>query len=159
MPRPRAEDYGEKQQRIRECAAELFAARGFEATSTADIAIDGGFSKALIYHYFRSKEEILQDLLDAHMDTLLEAAEAALDEAEEPRAKLRAFVHAHMRIYATARAKHILLLNELDALPRRGRTAIVGKQRRLIGLAADLFAEIAPSLRASPRLHMPVAMS
>src|SRR4051812_43862497 len=159
MPRPRADDYGEKQQRIRDCAAELFAARGFDATSTADIATEGGFSKALIYHYFRSKEEILQDLLDAHMERLLEAAEGALQEADEPRAKLRAFVRAHMRIYATARAKHILLLNELDALPRRGRTAIVSKQRRLINLAADLFAELAPALRSSARLRMPVAMS
>src|SRR5258708_2081526 len=128
MPRPRAEDYGEKQQRIRDCAAELFAAPGSEPTSTADIANDTAFSKALIYHYFHSKEEILQDLLDAHMDKLLQAAEAALAEGGAPRSRLRAFVRAHMRIYSTARARHILLLNELEALPRRGRTAIVAKQ-------------------------------
>jgi AcrR family transcriptional regulator len=159
MARSRAEDYGEKQQRIRDCAAELFAARGFEATSTADIALDGGFSKALIYHYFRSKEEILQDLLEAHMDRLLAAVEGSLADPGGPHSRLRSFVRAHMGIYATSRARHILLLNELDALPRRGRAAIVAKQRRLIGLAADLFADLAPALRGNARLRTPVAMS
>ena len=159
MARPRAEDYAEKQQRIRDCAAELFAARGFEATSAADIADGGGFSKALIYHYFKSKEEILQDLLEAHMDGLVEAAETALASAGEPRARLRAFVQALMRIYATARARHILLLNELDSLPRKGRAAIVAKERRLVSLAADLFSDIAPGLAGQLRLRTPVAMA
>jgi AcrR family transcriptional regulator len=159
MARARADDYAAKQQRIRERAAELFAARGFEATSAADIAAEGGFSKALIYHYFTSKEEILQDLLEAHMDALLAAAEASLRESHEPRARMRAFVRAHMRIYAKSRAKHLLLINELTSLPARGRAAIVAKQGRLIGLAADLFADIAPALKAQPELRFPTAMS
>lgn len=159
MARARAEDYTEKQRRIRERAAELFAARGFEATSAADIATAGGFSKALIYHYFESKEAILQDLLEAHMDALLAAAEASLRESAEPRVRMRAFVRAHMRIYATSRAKHLLLINELTSLPARGRAAIVAKQGRLISLAADLFAEAAPALKAQPELRFPVAMS
>lgn len=164
MARPRAEDYAEKQQRIRDCAAELFAARGFAATSAADIAGEGGFSKALIYHYFESKEEILQDLLETHMDALLAAAEAALHEGpfhekDGPRAHLRAFVRAHMRLYATASAKHLLLINELGSLPARGRAAIVAKQRRLVGLAADLFAAVAPGLTEQPGMRFPTAMS
>jgi len=159
MARPKAEDYGEKQQRIRDCAAELFAARGFEATSASDIAAEGGFSKALIYHYFGSKEEILQDLLETHMDALLAAAEASLREGDSPRTRLRAFVRAHMRLYATARAQHLLLINELQSLPAKGRAAIVAKQRRLIDMAADLFAELAPALRQKVALRFPTAMS
>jgi AcrR family transcriptional regulator len=160
MARPRAGDYAEKQQRIRECAAELFAARGFEATSAADIAAEGGFSKALIYHYFSSKEEILQDLLEAHMDALHEAVEETRDAARgEPRDRLRAFVRAHMRLYATSRAKHLLLINELGSLPAKGRAAIVAKQRKLIGLAADLFAAVAPTLKTQPELRFPTVMS
>ncbi len=156
MARTRADDYAEKRQRICDGAAELFAARGFEAASAADIANAGGFSKALIYHYFDSKEEILQELLEAHMDRLLAAAEAALREPGDARARLRAFVRAHMRIYATARARHVLLLNELDALPPKGRAAIVAKERRLVALAAGLFEEIAP---VPGRLRTAVAMS
>jgi len=159
MARNRAEDYEEKQQRIRTCAAGLFAARGFEATSAADIAAEGGFSKSLIYHYFESKEEILQDLLETHMDALLAAAEASLHEGDEPRTRLRAFVRAHMRLYATARAQHLLLINELDSLPPSGRQAIVAKQRRLVDMAADLFVQFAPALREQKALRFPTAMS
>lgn len=159
MARTRAEDYAEKQQRIRDCAAALFAARGFAATSAADIAAEGGFSKALIYHYFKSKEEILQDLLETHMDELLAAAEAAVAEGDTPRTRLRAFVRAHMRLYATARAKHLLLINELDSLPPKGKATIVAKERRLVDLAADLFAGFAPQLREQRGLRFPLAMS
>jgi hypothetical protein len=93
------------------------------------------------------------------MDALLAAAETSLREGDEPRTKLRAFVRAHMRLYATSQAKHLLLINELGSLPSRGRAAIVAKQRKLVGLAADLFAAVAPALNTQPDLRFPTAMS
>lgn len=159
MARPRAEDYDEKQQLIRDRAAELFAARGFAATSTADIAARCACSKALIYHYFDSKESILFDLLHAHVTALLAAAQAALADGTEPRAQFRALVRAHLRLYATARAKHVLLLNELGRLPARRKAAIVAVERQLVALVAELCQRLAPGLAGRSDLHVPVAMS
>lgn len=159
MARPQAADYAAKQQRIRDGAAELFARDGVAATSIADIASACGVAKSLVYHYFESKEEILYDLLSAHMDALLAAAEEALDAGEAPEIQFRAFVRAHLRLYAHARAKHILLLNGLNSLPAQRRAAIVARERRLIDMAADLLACVAPGLVARPELRMPAAMS
>ncbi|MBI3451524.1 MAG: TetR/AcrR family transcriptional regulator [Rhodospirillales bacterium] len=159
MARPRADDYGEKQQLIRDRAAELFATRGFAGTSTADIARACGFSKALFYHYFASKEQVLYDLLIAYVTALLAAAEAALAESADPRAQFRAVVRAHLRLYATARARHILLLNELDALPAAEKAEIVGLERRLVRLVADLIGRLAPPIRERRELRVPTAMA
>ncbi len=160
MARPRAANYDDKRQLIRECAAELFARRGFAGTAMTDIADASGCTKSLLYHYFRSKQAILYDLLAAHMHELLDAVGLALASPQpDAKTRFRAFVRAHLRIYATARAKHILLLNELDALPPRQRDAIREQERRLVGLAADLLAELAPPLKNHPRLRVPAAMS
>jgi AcrR family transcriptional regulator len=159
MARKQAADFAQKQQRIRDGAAELFARDGFDATSIADIASACGVAKSLVYHYFESKEEILFDLLGAHMDALLAAAEAALGVSDDPERQFRAFVRAHLKLYAHARAKHILLLNGLRSLPEGRRKAIVAKERRLIGMAADLLTRLAPELAAQKALRMPAAMS
>jgi AcrR family transcriptional regulator len=159
MARRQAADFAQKQQRIRDGAALLFARDGFDATSIADIASACGVAKSLVYHYFESKEEILFDLLSAHMDALLAAAEDALASGDDPERQFRAFVRAHLRLYAHARAKHILLLNGLRSLPDGRRKAIVAKERRLISMAADLLARVAPGLAAQSDLRMPAAMS
>lgn len=159
MARPQAADYAAKQQRIRDGAAELFARDGFAATSIADIASACGVAKSLVYHYFESKEDILYDLLSAHMDALLAAAEDALDAGDEPVQQFREFVRAHLRLYAHARAKHVLLLNGLSSLPEQRRAAIVARERRLIDMAAGLLARVAPGIASRPELRMPAAMS
>lgn len=159
MARPRADDYGEKQQLIRDRAAELFAARGFAGASIADVAAACGCAKSLIYHYFDSKEDILSDLLEAHVQALIAGAEAAIAAGGSAETRFHALVQAHMELYVGARAKHVLLLNELGSLPPVRKAAIVGLERRLIDLTADVLVDLVPALGKRPALRMPVAMS
>jgi AcrR family transcriptional regulator len=51
---------------------EVFAERGFAAASMAEIARRSGVSKGLAYHYFDTKEALLEAALGAHLDELLE---------------------------------------------------------------------------------------
>ena len=44
----------------------LFAERGFRATTIADIAAATGTAHGLVYHYFRSKDELLEAILERH---------------------------------------------------------------------------------------------
>lgn len=52
------------QNRIREASMQLFAERGYAGTSIADIAQQVGISKAGLYNYYSSKEELLLELLE-----------------------------------------------------------------------------------------------
>ena len=77
---PRSNDRNQeirKQSRrqIKDSAFELFARYGYSDTSVSGIARRAGVSKGLIYHYFSSKEEILQ----AIFDDLTEWGDQAMD--------------------------------------------------------------------------------
>ena len=77
MARPRAADHDLKRRAILDRSAKLFAERGYERTSMSEIASACGSSKALLYHYYENKEQLLHDLLEAHFIKLQEAVEAA----------------------------------------------------------------------------------
>lgn len=55
-------------QQIIDAAFEQFASEGFSKTSVAAVAKKAGVSKGLIYHYFNSKEEILEAIFDQLTD-------------------------------------------------------------------------------------------
>lgn len=55
-------------QQIIDAAFEKFANEGFSKTSVAAVAKKAGVSKGLIYHYFSSKEEILEAIFDQLTD-------------------------------------------------------------------------------------------
>ncbi|SMO45833.1 TetR/AcrR family transcriptional regulator [Gracilimonas mengyeensis] len=66
---PRTEAQNEEirkqtRQQILDAAFELFANDGFTKTSIASVAKKAGVSKGLIYHYFDSKEAILEGIFD-----------------------------------------------------------------------------------------------
>jgi AcrR family transcriptional regulator len=76
---------------IMQQSAELFAARGFAATSLQDIADAVGISRPALYHYVSSKDEILARLTDGLIESTSECIRQAMAEdmaADEQLAKL-----------------------------------------------------------------------
>ncbi|MEW5924415.1 MAG: TetR/AcrR family transcriptional regulator [Candidatus Zixiibacteriota bacterium] len=60
----------ERREQILAGAMKLFAARGLAATKISDIAEAVGISQGLLYHYFRSKEEIYTELVKNAFDKI-----------------------------------------------------------------------------------------
>ncbi len=77
-------------------AAELFAARGVEGTSMADIAAAAGMTTPALYHYFASRRDLEAEALRAATLATAANAEAARASAVDPTARLRAFVEGHV---------------------------------------------------------------
>ncbi|MGW0042811.1 TetR/AcrR family transcriptional regulator [Rhodococcus sp. NPDC003348] len=68
-PRRTARVDGDTRKRILDAAEELIAARGFDATPTAAIAVRAGVPKGLIFYYFPTKESILTTLISERLPT------------------------------------------------------------------------------------------
>jgi AcrR family transcriptional regulator len=64
-----------------EAALEVFAKRGYHASSIDDIAREAGVSKALIYEHFTSKQDLYAELLEQHAGELFSALAEAISEA------------------------------------------------------------------------------
>jgi TetR/AcrR family transcriptional regulator, fatty acid metabolism regulator protein len=80
----------DKRRQILDAAIRVFARQGFHATRVADIADEAGVAYGLVYHYFRSKDEVLDELFVERWSLLLTAIEEADRTGEAPRAKLAA---------------------------------------------------------------------
>jgi TetR/AcrR family transcriptional regulator, fatty acid metabolism regulator protein len=80
----------EKRRVILDAAVRVFARQGFHTCRVADIADEAGVAYGLVYHYFSSKEEILNTLFQERWDLMLQAITEADAEHAEPRAKLQA---------------------------------------------------------------------
>lgn len=158
MARTQAADYDERKQSIVDAAAALYARRGFNGASVADLAEECGTSKSLIYHYYQSKEDILFDVMISHVRALDAAARAVAVAPGAPAQKLRALAHAFMQLYVGAADRHKVLLNELDNLDDGRRGEIVKTQRGLIAIVQGLLTEIAPVLNARPGESFAAAM-
>ena len=80
----------EKRRVILDAAIRVFARQGFHTCRVSDIADEAGVAYGLVYHYFSSKEEILDTLFLDRWDVML-AAIAEADASElPPREKLHA---------------------------------------------------------------------
>lgn len=161
MARPRAQDYDTKRTAIRDAAAALFAERGFDGSSMSDLADRCATTKSGLYHYYASKEEVLNDILIEHLGGLVRivrdaAAEAAALPAPE---RLELIVARLLAAYARADHQHKVQLNELWRLAEGERAAIVAMEREIVGCVADTLAEINPQLRSQRGLLKPVTMS
>lgn len=160
MARPRSDDYDDKRKRILEEAAHLFARHGFSATSIAMLAAACEASKALIYHYYKDKNEILFDMLDHHVRHLNEAAQGVLENDEDDTTKLRSLVKLLMGIYVRSRDKHVVLMNEIGSLNPEQQAQLTETQSRLVHQIADLVSRLhsVTSLKG-PRLRTAIGMT
>lgn len=148
MARTKAAEYDERKHAIVVAAASLFASEGFEGASVSGIAERGKITKSLIYHYYKSKEDILYDVMISHVRDLESAAREAVAETDWPPArKLRELAHRFMALYVGAADRHKVLLNDLGRLPKARRAEIVAVQRRLIEIVQKLLVELEPSLK------------
>ena len=68
----KAKDRPKSRFKILEAAEKLFSEKGFDAARVDDIAERAGVNKALIYYYFKSKRDVLEELFDNFIQELVE---------------------------------------------------------------------------------------
>lgn len=150
MARTQAADYEQRKEAIVEKSAELFARLGFSVASVANIAKACNTSKSLIYHYYPSKEDILNAVMSSHIDQLIEDVGLVLAQEGTPIGRMRTLLHAFMAHYVGAADRQKVLLNELGNLPPAARADIVHKQRIVIDAVQTLVVELYPGLAREP---------
>ncbi len=80
----------DKRRVILEAAVRVFARQGFHTCRVSDIADEAGVAYGLVYHYFTSKEEILDTLFLERWDVMLAAIAEVDASPRTPREKLHA---------------------------------------------------------------------
>jgi TetR/AcrR family transcriptional regulator, fatty acid metabolism regulator protein len=86
----RAQSASDKRRLILDAAVRVFARQGFHACRVADIADEAGVAYGLVYHYFASKDEVLDTLFLERWNVMLELIREVDAEAMPVREKLGA---------------------------------------------------------------------
>ena len=85
-----------------QAATERFAARGFDATTLADVAADAGVSGPSVAFHFGNKDGLLAAVMDQYFAAVLVGVEAAASSPGSPRQRLQAFMEFWVRSHEGA---------------------------------------------------------
>lgn len=154
----RSDEASETRSRILALAGGLFAERGFDAVSVADIASAAGISTGLIYYHFKDKQTLYETAVREGVHLLEDAAVATLSSEGEPAERLQRFVASYMRLLGGQSALMRLLIRSVSDLggPAPGHVlmrsaAIVDRLRTVIeeGMAAGAFRQVDAQMAAT----------
>ena len=116
---PKIVDREKKRSEIAQKAIEILAKRGFRSTTIQDIADAAGLGKGTIYHYFKTKEEILWAVSEQMFRETERSLGAALFRINEPMDKLVALIEEALHI--TEDLEHLFIIySELWLMTVRG---------------------------------------
>jgi TetR/AcrR family transcriptional regulator, fatty acid metabolism regulator protein len=79
----------ERRRQILDAAVRAFAKKGYHASRVSDIAEEAGVAYGLVYHYFESKDAVLESIFRDMWGMMVAAINAVEDEEESPREQLR----------------------------------------------------------------------
>ncbi|TML89346.1 MAG: TetR/AcrR family transcriptional regulator [Actinobacteria bacterium] len=108
---------GEKRRLILDAAVRVFARRGFHTSRVGDIAEEAGVSHGLLYHYFSSKDELLETIFRETWDEVLTAIAAVEASGEPAREQLRQVAKILLRGWQTQPARTTVIMREIARTP------------------------------------------
>jgi AcrR family transcriptional regulator len=123
---------------IRKAGLRLIFEHGYEAMSLRQLAAEVGIQAGSLYNHISTKQELLFDLIQDHINELLRQLDRALDGKEEPVEKLRAFVTFHVTYHMTRKREVFIANSELRSLEPKNYEAIVAMR----GAYEERLAEI-----------------
>jgi len=154
MPKPKSL---EKSQEIDSVIARLFAFKGYHSTSMREIAAELGMNQSSLYHYFKSKEEILFRLMNDAIDNVLAILKKICAADLPPEEKLKKVLGFYCRYYAGDQERLILLVNEMNSLDKKHRHILVDKQRQYVHIIKSILKELVAQDKLK-KIHPSVAV-
>jgi AcrR family transcriptional regulator len=157
---PTASEFGEKQQGILASAAAVFAEQGMDKASMAQIAVHCNVSKALLYHYYPSRDSLIFANIHTHLVELEASVAAAIDPTLPAEDQLRVLVGVVLEKYRGADNAHKVQLVGTATLSDEQRDETRAVERQIVRHFSALLRRIRPELDRPERpLLMPVTMS
>ncbi|MET8049276.1 TetR family transcriptional regulator [Streptosporangium sp. NPDC005286] len=106
----------ERRDHLVKLAAELFARKGFQATTVREIAEEAGILSGSLYHHFDSKETIVDEVLTTFLDDLVGRYRAALEQDGDSRMILSEMVRIGFSTLEPHRAAITVMQNDWNYL-------------------------------------------
>lgn len=120
-------------------AVQLFAQYGYHAAPLRDIARLAGIQAATIYYHYPSKQALLIEIMNTHMQRLNANLERIVHEHSDPQQALRAAIANHIRLHTTYKAEFFIIDTEIRALENQHNAQIIALRDRYEALLQELL--------------------
>ncbi|CAM3655991.1 TetR/AcrR family transcriptional regulator [Kibdelosporangium persicum] len=131
----------EAARRLMSAAVESFAAVGFHATTTRDIATAAGMSPAALYVHFPSKVALLYEISRGGHEQTLAMVQDVIGQAGSPVDRMRALVGRFVEWHAKRHVVARVVQYELRSLPEEEYAVVAALRRRIEQAVQGLIAE------------------
>jgi TetR/AcrR family fatty acid metabolism transcriptional regulator len=115
-----AEQTTDRRRELLDAAVRVFAEKGFHASRVGDIAEDAGVAHGLLYHYFRSKEEVLETIFREVWELLAADTERIEQSGVALREQLRRFARIYLGSWLVTPELVAVLVREVARSPELG---------------------------------------
>jgi AcrR family transcriptional regulator len=149
--------HDQKLEFILRTAARIFAEKNYHSTTMRDISRATNVSLAGLYHYCKSKEELLYLIQDNCFGRVLESLERRLRGVDDPLTKLRIFIENHLSFFAANMAEMKVLSHEAESLEGDLHLHVSGKKDKYTKLARRILKEIQQQQKVEPQIDLTVA--
>jgi AcrR family transcriptional regulator len=150
-PESGSDVHRERHRAVLETAARLIREKGYEAASVQDIADACGLTKAGLYYYIRSKEDLLLEIMSYGMDIFEERVLLPVLAIADPVERLRACMEKNIHLVTEERSKEVtIILHEHETLTGAARQQINARKKRYVHFLEASFAEAMREGRIRP---------
>jgi AcrR family transcriptional regulator len=115
-------------------------------------------SKSLFYYYYKSKEDILYDVMHQYVQSLLETLRAVTALKAEPKEKLRELCRRLMWQYGQKDQIFKVLLNERDKISARRQRVLADMEQEISEHMQAIVLATRPNTARAKALRAPITM-
>ena len=145
MPKNGTQKSLDRAQEIYLLAAQLFVERGVGSTSLSDIANALSITKAGLYYYFDSKQDLLYRIVELGLDNVKNEVLDPAREIADPEERLRFIILNHARLAAEGNHAVIIVSHEMNSLSFTQREAVLRRRREYFEFVRDTLLDIQKS--------------
>jgi len=149
--------YDQKHEFILRTAARIFAEKSYHSTSMRDISRATNVSLAGLYHYCKSKEELLFLIQDNCFGRVLERLEQRLETVADPVTKLGIFIENHLSFFAANMSEMKVLSHEAESLGGDLYTHVSTRKDNYTKLARQILREVQETQPSKEPVDLTVA--
>ncbi|MDT7704572.1 MAG: hypothetical protein QOG20_179 [Pseudonocardiales bacterium] len=114
---------------VLDAALTLFAARGYHGTAVSQIAAALGIRTPSLYNHMRSKQDLLEAIVERTLDEVLDDFRTAVGDLTDPAERLRRATRAYALRHATHRREALVVNRDTTSLPEPTMTRMRERRR------------------------------
>lgn len=147
-------DYPKGKKKIMQAAVDLISTKGYNGTSTLQIAEHAGLSQATLFKYFQTKDELLTAILHPILPSLLGNFLDQLLNFQTTEEKIHYFVYDRMNYLKTNQALLKIVLQEMFSNEK-----IKQEQEHIWSFIQGRIGDLLQELKADPRINPDLTIS